>query len=253
MTYARRVLFILAILIFSTPALAGKTLRIATEGAYPPFNHIDENGHVAGFDVDIALALCEAMNAECTIVTNEWDTILVGLHDGTYDAVIASMAKTPEREEVAAFTNYYYRSRSTFVGDPTKRFLQTREGVKGLVLGAQTDTVQAKYLRENFEGAASIKLAQTTTEAFAMLVQGKIDALLSDSLTIFDFLQTDDGKRFDFVGTPLPATDPSSEARIAVRKDDHDLIEDFNDAIRTIRLNGTYDKINRQYFPFTIY
>lgn len=252
MKIIRWILFAAALFMLCVEVEAGQKLTIATEGAYPPFNYIDESGKLAGFDVDIALALCEAMNTECEIVAVKWDGILKGLNKGLYDAIIASMAATPEREKVADFTTYYYRSRSTFVGNPDRPFTQTREGVKGLVLTAQKGTVQAQYLKNKFEGAATIALADTTEEAFARLAAGKADAVLSDSLTIYDFLQTEKGKPFDFVGTPLPANDPSSEAAIAVRKDS-ELKKRFNEALKKIRLTGIYDKINRQYFPFSIY
>lgn len=253
MNFLRLGLLTLALSLFGGQALAKDTLRIATEGAYPPFNYIDESGQIAGFDVDIAHALCQVMDMQCTIVINEWDTLLDGLAEDKYDAVIASMAHTPERGKFADFTDYYYRSRSTFVADPTKDFAQTREGVKGLTLGGQDNTVQANYLLANFAGSATIKLAPTMKEAFAMLANGEVDAVLSDSLTIYDFLQTTAGKRFDFVGKPLPATDPSSQACIAVGKGKTKLVQDLNTAIRTIRINGTYNKINRKYFPFSIY
>ncbi len=89
--------------------------------------------------------------------------------------------------------------------------------------------------------------------AFELLFRGQVDAVLSDSLTIFNFLQSETGRQFDFVGTPLPASDPSSEACIAVRKGDTKLLKALNSALKNIRLNGTYEKINRQYFPFAIY
>jgi len=253
MKYAHLALLILALAIFGGQAMAQGTLTIATEGAYPPFNDIDEDGKTVGFDVDIALALCEAMDIRCTIVTEDWDSILDGLVENRYDAVIASMAITPMRSKVADFTDYYYRSRSLFVADPTKKFIQSRKGVKGMILSAQIGTVQAQYLNDNFKDSAMIKLTKTTNEAFAMLARSKVDAVLSDSLTIYDFLQTSEGKRFDFVGTPLPKNDPSSAAHIATRKGMPELVKAFNKAIREIRLNGVYDKINRKYFPFSIY
>jgi len=253
MKLVRFSLLILAFILLGSQVMAQGTLRIATEGAYPPFNEIDKNGTVVGFDVDISLALCEAMDVKCTIVINEWDTILDGLTSNKYDAVIASMANTPERAKLADFTGYYYRSRSTFVGNPSKQFVQTRDGVKGMTLGAQAGTTQAEYLNKNFEGSATIKLGKTTSDTFAMLAKGEVDAMLSDSLTIFDFLQTEEGRRFDFIGAPLPKGDPSSEACIAVRKGDSELTAAFNKAIKDIRLSGVYEKINRKYFPFSIY
>lgn len=253
MKRAQGVFIFLVCIFLCSQAFAQQPLHIATEGAYPPFNFIDKNGDLAGFDVDIALALCESMQVECVIEAVQWDDILNGLVAGSYDAIVASMAKTPEREKVASFTDFYYRSRSTFVGDPKKQFVQTTEGVKGMILAAQTETVQLQYLMNNFSGSAKIQGATTIKEAFAMLVRGDVDAVLSDSLTIYDFLQTDVGRSFDFIGTPLPQNDPSSESRIAVAKGNTKLVDAFNKALKEIRLNGTYDKVNRRYFPFSIY
>ena len=253
MQYIRFTFLILALFTLTGQGMAQDSLTIATEGAYPPFNDVDKAGKTIGFDVDIALALCTAMNVECSIVTNKWDTILDGLVNKKYDAVVASMAMTPKRAEIVDFTDYYYRSRSTFVGDPGKKFIQTRKGVEGMTLGAQTGTVQAEYLNKNFGNSATIKTSRTTSEAFALLTKGETDAMLSDSLTIYEFLQTEEGSRFDFLGSPLPETDPSSESHIAVRKGETALVDAFNKAIRDIRLSGVYDKINRKYFPFSIY
>lgn len=234
-------------------AFASQQLRIASEGAYPPFNELDANGKLIGFDVDIAMALCEAMEVECSIQAVEWDDLLPGLVENRYDIIVASMARTSEREQFANFTNYYYRSRSMFAGNPKEPFIQTPNGVKGLILAAQAGTVQEAYLRDNFGKTATIKAAVDTNACFAMLANGEVDAVLSDSLTIYDFLQTDAGKRFDFVGSPLPADDPSSQACIAVRKNAPQLVDTINAALREIRLNGVYDKINLRYFPFSIY
>ena len=252
MKVIRWILLALALSMLCVEVEAGQKLTIATEGAYPPFNYVDDGGHLAGFDVEIARALCEAMDADCAIIAIKWDDILNGLEIGHYDAIVASMAKTPGRAQVADFTDYYYRSRSTFAGNPNIPFKQTREGVKGLVLAAQRDTVQAQYLTTNFNDAATIKLTKNTNEAFSLLAAGTVDAVLSDSLTIYDFLQTEAGKPFDFVGNPLPAKDPSSEASIAVSKGTG-LVDEFNKALKTIRLNGVYNKINHRYFPFSIY
>lgn len=247
-------LFFAALLILPWhEASASQQLRVATEGAYPPFNDIDANGKLIGFDIDIAMALCEAMEVECSIQSEAWDDLLPGLVENRYDIIIASMARTSEREQFAFFTDYYYRSRSMFAGDPQKPFIQTPNGVKGLTLAAQAGTVQEAYLRDNFGKTATIKAAEDTNACFAMLANGEADAVLSDSLTIYDFLQTEAGKHFDFVGSPLPADDPSSQACIAVRKTAPQLVEALNAALRTIRLNGVYDKINLRYFPFSIY
>ncbi len=85
-----------------------KEIRIASEGAYPPFNYMSPDGKLVGFDLDIANALCEAMEAKCTIVANDWDGMIPSLQANKFDAVIASMAITDERKKQVAFTDRYY-------------------------------------------------------------------------------------------------------------------------------------------------
>lgn len=246
------VFLVSALLMPMSMADAGSPLRIATEGAYPPFNDMDKDGKLIGFDVDIAMALCDAMNRECTIEAVEWDKLLTKLDKREIDVVVASMARTAEREQIAAFTHYYYRSRTTFAGAPDKPFVQTDDGLKGKTIVTQTGTVQEKYLLQSYP-SANIMTTETIGESFAMLADGRAFAVLSDSLSIYDFLQTSEGKPFDFVGIPLPANDPSSEACIAVRKTDSELLKALNEALKDIRISGVYDKINQNYFPFSIY
>ena len=96
-------------------ARAPAAIRIATEGANPPFNFIDKDGHVAGFDVDIARALCTAMKTRCEIVTQNWDAIIPGLQAGEYDAIISSLSITPQRSQQIAFTDPYYDTPTRFI------------------------------------------------------------------------------------------------------------------------------------------
>jgi polar amino acid transport system substrate-binding protein len=125
----------LAALIVAGLALAGASvqaekLRIATEGAYAPFNFIDANGKPQGFDVDIALALCEKMQAECEIVAQDWDGIIPGLQARRYDAIVASMSITAERERVVAFTQPYYSNVLAFIGPKEQPLATDHDSLK---------------------------------------------------------------------------------------------------------------------------
>ena len=235
-------------LVLAGPATAADKLRIGTEGAYPPFNQIDATGKVIGFDVDIAMALCDKMQAECTIVTQDWDGIIPGLLARKYDAIVASMSITEEREKAVAFTDPYYSNKLRFVA-PIDSSLDPNNP-KGKTIGAQRATVSALYLEDNLKDVVNIKLYDTQENAYLDLESGRVDGLLADMLVIYGWLEKGAKERFDFVGDPLKIDD---RIGIAVRKQDTELAERLNKAIAAIRADGTYETINAKYFPFDIY
>lgn len=251
----RRFLFILVPVLLASVvhAWAGDKLRIATEGEYPPFSYVAEKGELAGFDVDIARELCKAMNAECEIVAVKWDVILTDLAAGKYDAVVASVTKTPEREKLVDFTDKYYRTTSSFIGRNGSDIAISPEGLQGKIVATQRGTVHAVYLEKNYSGIAVVHLTDTLDGAFELLAKGEADLVLGNSLVCLGFLKRNEGKPFDFVGEALSAENLSSTANIAIRKGNDKLRNAFNRALQTIRYQGIYDKINSKYFPFSIY
>ncbi|EAR60482.1 ABC transporter substrate-binding protein [Neptuniibacter caesariensis] len=232
----------------SAPAIAGDKIRIATEGAYAPFNMINADGELAGFDVDIAKALCEEMKADCKIVAQDWDGIIPGLKARKYDAIIASLSITPERSRVVSFTDHYYSNSLTFVTGKETSF--DPKMVEGKVIGAQRATIAGQYLEDNLGDKATVKLYDTQDNAYIDLASGRLDAILSDKLPAYDWLQSKEGQAFEFRGEKIDIDD---KIAIAVRKPDSELKEKFNKALKAIIDNGTYEKINAKYFPFSIY
>jgi len=232
---------------FSTTAKAD-TIRIATEGAYPPFNMKDKSGKLTGFDVDIANALCAQMKVECTIVAQDWDGIIPGLLAGKYDAIVASMSITDERKKKVAFTDPYYRNYLRFVARKGKKLMVDLKGLKGKIVGAQRQTVSSKYLEQNYNGIVKIKVYGTQQAAWLDLKAGRTDAVLADVYPAYDWITKN--KRFAFVGNKIDIND---QIGIAVRKEDITLRNKLSAAIRALRANGTYAKINDKYFPFDIY
>ncbi|MEM9028713.1 MAG: ABC transporter substrate-binding protein [Pseudomonadota bacterium] len=244
-------LAVLAAAMFA-PALSGTVaaqdkIKIATEGAYPPFNNKDAAGNLVGFDVDIAKALCAEMKATCEIVAQDWDGIIPGLVAKKYDAIIASMSITDERKKTVDFTGKYYANHLRMLAKVNSGIKGTGD-LSGKTVGAQRATVAAKWAEDKLGRRASVKLYDTQTAAYADLEAGRLDVLVSDVYPAFDWLKGKSG--FEFVGEKIDIDD---QIGIAVRKGEDGLREKLNKAIAAIRANGTYAKINAKYFPFDIY
>jgi len=229
-------------------AAAADKVRLGTEGAYPPFNQIDADGKLIGFDIDIGNALCAQMKVECEWVTQDWGGIIPGLLARKYDAIIASMSITEERKKAVAFTDRYYSNNLRFVAK--KGSTIDISDLKGMSVGAQRATISASYLEDNYSSDVDIKLYDTQENAYLDLSAGRVDVVLADMLVNWDWLKSDAGQGFDFVGQSVEIDD---RIGIALRKGDADLAKRFNEAIAAIRADGTYDKINAKYFPFSIY
>lgn len=246
-----------AMMIVATGARADKwkEVRIGVEGAYPPFSFITESGQLTGFDIDIALELCKTIGAECALVPQDWDGIIPALLARKYDAIIASMSITEERKKKVAFTDKYYNSPAKFVRKKGSGIEISKAGLAGKTVGVQRATTHDNFITGEFGESVTIKRYGTQDEAYLDAVAGRLDLLLADSVAILDgFLNTEQGADFEFVGPGY--SDPKyfgEGAGIAIRKKDTDLVEKFNEAIRTIRDNGRYKAINDKYFDFDIY
>jgi polar amino acid transport system substrate-binding protein len=133
-------------------AAHAETLRIASEGAYPPFNYVDSNNRLHGFDIDIANALCERMKVNCTFVTQDWEGMIPALLAKKYDAIVASMNVTEERKKKIAFTNRYYRTPLSVAVAHDSGISDAQTNFKGLTVGAQSYSTQAIYAEEHYAG-----------------------------------------------------------------------------------------------------
>jgi len=253
---------LLAIVIVALLCAAGnvqakewKEVRIGTEGAYPPFNYTTPEGELAGFDVDIAKALCKAMGAKCIIVQQDWDGIIPGLLAKKYDAVIASMSITEDRKKSVAFAGKYYQTPAKFIikKGALKEF--SKEAIKGKTVGVQRATIHDSYLTDNYGSNVEIKRYGTQDEAYLDLTAGRVDLLLADSVALDEgFLKKPEGKDYEFTGPDLTDAKWFGEgAGIAIRKENGDLVKLFNKAIKDIRADGTYKKIQDKYFTFDVF
>lgn len=233
---------------------AQETLKIGTEGAYPPFNNLTADGKLEGFDIDIANALCEEMKVTCEFVTQDWDGIIPALQAGKFDAIIASMSITDERKEKVDFTNKYYNTPPAIIVPKDSTLADIAPAtLAGKALGVQGSTTHSNYAEATYKDS-DIKMYPTADEYQLDIANGRIDAAMDDISVLEGFLAKDAGACCKMLGTVTP--DPSIHglgAGIAVRKGETALAERFNAAIDAIRASGKYKEINDKYFQYDVF
>jgi len=231
-----------------------KTIKIGTEGAYPPFNNLTSDGKLEGFDIDIAVALCDEMKVKCEFVTNDWDGMIPSLIAGKFDAIIASMSITDERKEKVDFSEKYYNTPPAIAVPKDSDITEaTDAGLAGKILGAQSSTTHSNYAEEKLP-SAEVRLYPTPDEYKLDIANGRVDAVVDDVIVLGEWLKTDDGACCKLLGTLTPDPVINGEgAGIAVRKGEDELREMFTTAIAAIRENGKYKEINDKYFEVDVY
>ncbi|SLN63968.1 Lysine-arginine-ornithine-binding periplasmic protein precursor [Roseovarius litorisediminis] len=179
-------------LLLTTAALAlsasfamAETTRLGTEGAYPPYNFINDSGEVDGFERELGDELCKRAKLTCEWVTNDWDSIIPNLVSGNYDVIIAGMSITDERDEVIDFTQNYTQP------DPSGYLAASADvDIKNGVIAAQTGTIQASFVAST--GATLVEFA-TPEETIAAVRNGEADAVLADKAYLGPVADEDDG------------------------------------------------------------
>ena len=207
-------------------AMAQDVVRLGTEGAYPPWNFINDAGEVDGFERELGDELCKRAELNCEWVTNDWDSIIPNLVSGNYDAIIAGMSITDERDQVIDFTQNYTPP------DPSA-YLGMSEGVDvtGGVIAAQTGTIQAGYVAES--GATLVEFA-TPEETIAAVRNGEADAVLADKSYLAPVAAED--ADLMFVGEDVPL---GGGVGMGVRESDGELRETFDAAIQSMKDDGS--------------
>ncbi|CAH0540634.1 ABC transporter substrate-binding protein [Vibrio marisflavi] len=230
-------------------------VRFGIEGAYPPFSWTEADGSLKGFDVDMALALCQEMQVECKIVPQDWDGIIPSLLARKYDAIIAAMSITEERKKKVAFTNKYALIPNKFIAKKGTNLTFTPEGLKGVKIGVQRATTHDKYLTDNYGDSVEIVRYGSFDDAYLDLKSGRIVAVLGDASALEEgVLKKPGGEEYEFVGPSL--TDPKwfgDGFGIATRKQDKELTEKLNVAIQSLRDKGKYKEIQDKFFAYDVY
>lgn len=223
---------------------AQRVIRVATEGAYPPFNDMSADGKLVGFDVDVMNALCAKMNAKCELVAQDWDGILPGLLTSKYDAVIAGMSITPERLEKVDFSEPYFSNTIVWLSKTDGSFDPTT--IKDKVLGGQRSTTGAAYIAERYDGKDGnrVQLYDSYINAYLDLKAGRNHAVMAEKVSAADWLKTNGADGFGLVGEEI---DNNDNIAIAVRKGDP-LKAEFDKALAELKASGELAKIEADNF-----
>ncbi len=205
-------------------------VRLGTEGAYPPYNFIDDNGEVAGFERELGDELCARAELTCEWVTNDWDSIIPNLVSGNYDAIIAGMSITDERKEVVDFTqNYTPPSPSAYAA------MSDDVDLEGGVIAAQTGTIQAAHIASS--GATLLEFPNPD-ETVSAVKSGEADAVLADKDFLIPVVEGDEN--MSFVGEDIPL---GGGIGMAFRKSDPEMREKFDAAIQSMKDDGTLNEL----------
>lgn len=228
----------------SLSASAADTIRFATEASYPPFEFVDANNQIKGFDVDLANALCKEMNATCTFTNQAFDSLIPSLKFRRFDAVMAGMDITPEREKQVLFSKPYYENSALFIAQKGK--VADVAALKGKRVGVQNGTTHQKYLTDKQSDITTVPY-DSYQNAILDLKNGRIDAVFGDTAVVNEWLKQN--QNLTAVGEKV--TDKAyfgTGLGIAVRQNNSALQQKFNAALDKVKADGTYKTIYSKWF-----
>ena len=266
-------IYLLSIGIFGIASIANsQTIRIGTEGAYPPWNNINSAGDLEGAEIDFGNEACKRMGVTCEWVTQDWDGIIPALLQGKYDIIIAGMSITEERKEKVNFTTGYMTDGARFavlkdsglanlnIAGMAKVNLNNAGGKEQAAIGqliaamdgktvcVQSSTIHQNFLEKHMSGAVDVKLYQAVDDHNLDLAAGRCDAILADVGSIIDFMESDGGVDVAFTGPTFSGGVFGDGVGGAVRKEDGDILEMWNNVIMEMSKDGTTAEITKKWF-----
>lgn len=230
------------------PQARSEGLNVGLDSNYPPFSHQDKRGRPVGFDLEVAQALCAALRRPCEFVFRPLDGLLEAMREGDLD-LLMGVSRTPERSAFMEFSSPYFRSRSVYIARPGAESFNHGPTVK---IGVRKGSVQMRHaLRRQGERAEVV--ADEFGVILRKLARGELDMILTNDLAGYAFLISEPGRDFEVLGEPLPLESVSGSVRIGVRKGATGLRDAVDQGIRDIRFSGAFGRINRNFFPYTLY
>lgn len=247
-------------------------IRIATEGAYPPFNSTTPDGRVIGYEPDLLKTVCERLKITCDTIVQDWDGLIPGLKAGKFDAIMSGMSITPKRLETIAFTVPYSQSPTTFavVADsPLAKMPMTgtdlsiadkdaamaklgplREALKGKVVGVQVSTIQADLMTQFLPGI-ELRSYKTNDEVALDLQAGRVDAWIGSQTNLAATVKATKGELV-YAGPLFRDGLLGQGSAMGLRKEDPELKALLDKGLSEAMADGTAQKLSIQWFGFDV-
>ena len=250
-----------------------KKVKIATEGAYPPWNYTDASGKLIGFEIELAQDLCARMKVTCEIIPQKWRGIIKGLNAAKYDAIMAAMSITEDRKKRVTFSRDYAGTPNIFImrkDNPDADFHTELERLtlddissseqavidaiikkfKDKIIGVQVATTHSKFADEYLGDQAEIRIYDFQHTIDLELYQGRLDAVIGDYAYWQPLIQSEQGKEYKIVGPLMTGGPLGGGVGVAVRKKDQDLADMFSRAIEETIRDGSLKKMAIKWFNY---
>lgn len=228
----------------SFSAAAQQEIKFAMEATYAPFEFMDENNQIQGFDVDLANALCEEMKAKCTFHNQAFDSLIPALKFKRYDAAISAMDITDARLKQVNFSNAYYDNSAAFISIEGK--VADQAALEGKRVGVQNGSTHQSYLLEQMTGVTAVPYS-SYQDAFIDMKNGRIDSVFGDTAVVAEWFKKQDN--LTYVGDQVTNQEYFGNGfGIAVNKSNQELVDQLNVALAAVKASGEYDEIFNKYF-----
>jgi arginine transport system substrate-binding protein len=225
-------------------AAAQEEIKFAMEATYAPFEYMDENNQIQGFDVDLANALCEEMKATCTFHNQAFDSLIPALKFKRYDAAISAMDITEARLQQVNFSDAYYDNSAAFISIEGK--VADQAALEGKRIGVQNGSTHQSFLLEQLPGVTAVPYS-SYQDAFIDMKNGRIDSVFGDTAVVAEWFKKEDN--LTYVGDQVTNQEYFGNGfGIAVNKSNPELVAQLNTALAAVKANGEYDKIFNKYF-----
>ena len=262
---------VLASLLIIGNVYASDKIKIGTEGAYPPWNSKDASGKLIGFEVELAYTLCRYIGKQCVIVEQDWDGMIPALIMRKFDAIMAGMSITAERQKAISFSQGYADEVAslavmkgsdlegmdtpegvnlTLGGSSVNKALKTLTGaLAGKTVCTQTATIHQNFLESGDVGKINLRTYKTQDEVNLDLASVRCDVALAAAVAFTDYAEKS-GKPVVLVGPIFSGGAFGNGVGVGIRKDDTELLKAFNKAINQARKNGDISRIATKWFGF---